>query len=179
MQHNRSESSSDDHNVDDISKSQRKRDMQALQALGEQMTRLSAAQLASLPISDRLAEALKEATRITRHEARRRHLHYIGKVLRSEEDPEALARTVAAFDAGSEEHTRRLHLAERWRERLLEGGNEVLTEFVAFCPSADVQHLRNLIRNGKQEVAKGKNTGQTRKLFRYLRECIDDVYSER
>lgn len=179
MRHNSPDQSSENHDVDDISKSQRKRDMQALQALGEKMTRLRPDQVATLPISERLAEALEEAARITRHEARRRHMHYIGKILRNEEDPDTLARTVAAFDAGSEEHTRRLHLAERWRERLLEGDNQALTEFIAYCPSADVQHLRNLIRNARQELAKGKSTGQTRKLFRYLRECIDDSDSER
>ena len=66
-------------------------------------------------------------------------------------------------------------LAERWRDRMISEGDKVVGEFIDYCPSADVQHLRNLVRNARKEVEKGKNTGQARKLFRALREWIDDA----
>ena len=42
-----------------------------------------------LPISDTLRHALAENARLTQHEAKRRHLQFIGKVMR-DEDLEAL-----------------------------------------------------------------------------------------
>ncbi|MBD3655294.1 MULTISPECIES: ribosome biogenesis factor YjgA [Marinobacter] len=157
------------------SKSQLKREMHALQELGKRMLDLDNDQLATLSISDTLHAAIVESRRIRQHEARRRHLQYIGKVIRQEADPEGLQRAVDAFDAGSEEHTRRHHLAERWRDRMLAEGDSAVTEFMEYCPAAEVQHLRNLARNARKDVEKGKNTGQSRKLFRYLRERIDDA----
>ncbi|GGY69405.1 ribosome biogenesis factor YjgA [Marinobacter zhanjiangensis] len=157
------------------SKSQLKREMHALQDLGKRMMDLSDEQLTSLPMSETLKAAIVESRRIRQHEARRRHLQYLGKVIRNEEDPEALRRAVEAFDAGSEEHTRRHHLAERWRDRLIAEGNTAVAGFIEHCPTTDVQHLRNLLRNAQKDVKSGNNTGQSRKLFRYLRECIDEA----
>jgi len=170
-----------DHNEDLLqddfgpSKSQLKREMHALQELGKRMLDLSDEQLASLDISETLNAAIQESRRITQREARRRHLQYIGKVLRQEDDPEALGRAIDAFYAGSEEHTRRHHLAERWRDRMIAEGDGVVGEFIRYCPLADVQHLRNLVRNARKEVEKQQATGQSRKLFRALREWIDEA----
>ncbi|HTN34274.1 MAG TPA: ribosome biogenesis factor YjgA [Marinobacter sp.] len=157
------------------SKSQLKREMHALQDIGRQMLDLSTAQLETLSISDRLRAAIEESRRIHQNEAKRRHLQYIGKIIRLEDDPEALKRDIDAFDSGSEEHTRRHHLAERWRDRMIADGDSVVGEFFEYCPEADVQHLRNLARNARKDVEKQKNTGQARKLFRYLREYVDSV----
>lgn len=165
----------DSHDEEDYgkSKSQLKREMHALQGLGRQMLDLSNDQLDTLPISDTLRAAIEESRRIRQNEAKRRHLQYIGKVIRLEDDPEALRRAIEAFDSGSEEHTRRHHLAERWRDRMITEGDTVVGEFFSYCPDADMQHLRNLARNARKDAEKQKNTGQARKLFRYLRECVD------
>lgn len=157
------------------SKSQLKREMHALQDLGKRMLDLSNDQLDTLPISDTLRAAIEESRRIRQNEARRRHLQYIGKVIRQEDDLDALTRAIDAFDAGSEEHTRRHHLAERWRDRMITEGDSAVAEFMDYCPGADVQHLRNLARNAKRDQQKEKNSGQARKLFRALREWIDEV----
>ncbi len=157
------------------SKSQLKREMHALQELGKRMLDLSDEQLASLTISETLKAAIVESRRINQREARRRHLQYIGKVIRQEDDPEAVSRAIDAFHAGSEEHTRRHHLAERWRDRMIAEGDKVVGEFIDYCPTAELQHLRNLVRNARKDVEKEKNTGQSRKLFRALREWIDDA----
>ncbi|EON93746.1 hypothetical protein MARLIPOL_01530 [Marinobacter lipolyticus SM19] len=157
------------------SKSQLKREMHALQDLGKRMLELSNDQLDTLTISDTLRAAIEESRRIRQNEAKRRHLQFIGKVIRQEDDPDGLKRAIDAFDAGSEEHTRRHHLAERWRDRMISEGDSAVGEFVSYCPGADIQHLRNLARNARKDVEKQKNTGQARKLFRYLREAIDEV----
>lgn len=162
---------------DGPSKSQLKRDMQALQDLGERMLELSNDQLDTLPIGGTLRAAIEESRRIRQNEARRRHLQYIGKVIRQEDDPEGLSRQIDAFYSGSEEHTRRHHLAERWRDRMIAEGDDAVGEFLDYCTTADVQHLRNLARNARRDAGKEQATGQSRKLFRYLRECIDDAES--
>ena len=159
------------------SKSQLKREMHQLQDLGKRMIGLSNDQLNTLAISDSLHAAILEAHRIRQNEAKRRHLQYIGKIIRQEDDPEGLARQIDAFDAGSEEHTRRHHLAERWRDRMISDGDSAVGEFLDYCRAADVQHLRNLARNARRDAQKEKPTGQAKKLFRYLRECIDDAES--
>jgi ribosome-associated protein len=64
------------------SKSQVKRDMVELQALGEQLTRLSDTQLATVPMEDDMREALAELKRIKSHDARRRQVQLIGKLMR-------------------------------------------------------------------------------------------------
>jgi ribosome-associated protein len=134
---------------------------------------LSDDQLDTLPISETLRAAIEESRRIHQNEAKRRHLQYIGKIIRLEDDPEAVKRAIDAFDSGSEEHTRRHHLAERWRDRIIAEGDGVVGEFFNYCPDADMQHLRNLARNARKDVERQKNTGHARKLFRYIRECID------
>lgn len=132
------------------SKSQLKRDMHALQNMGKRMIELSNDQLGTLAISDTLRGAIEESRRIRQNEAKRRHLQYIGKIIRQEEDPDGVLRAINAFDSGSEEHTRRHHLAERWRDRMIADGDSVAGEFFSYCPGADIQHLRNLVRNAKR-----------------------------
>ena len=63
-----------------VSKSQRKRDMDALQDLGKTLTELPVARLKKVPMSDNLREALVEMARLTANGARARQLQYIGRV---------------------------------------------------------------------------------------------------
>lgn len=167
----------DFHDEDYKSKSQLKREMHALQDIGKQLIELRPDQVTPLPMSDKLRAAIEESRRITQREARRRHLQYIGKVIRQEDQLDELIRAIEAYDAGSAEHTRRQHLAERWRDRLVDEGDAVVGEFIDYCPAADIQHLRNLARNARRDAQKEKNTGQAKKLFRYLRDCIDEQES--
>ena len=62
----------------DVSKSQRKRDMHALQALGKTLIELPQEQLAKMDLPEPLREALIEARRISAHGALRRQLQYVG-----------------------------------------------------------------------------------------------------
>jgi len=64
------------------SKSQVKRDMHALLALGKALVELSDDKLKRLPLPESLYEAIRLAQRITSREARRRQIHYVGKLMR-------------------------------------------------------------------------------------------------
>ena len=81
------------------SKSQRKRDAHALQALGVQLVALSAAQLARLDLPEALHEAVVAAQRMRAHGARTRQMQYIGKLMRQLE-PTVLGRIRAALTPG-------------------------------------------------------------------------------
>ncbi|MGB3935618.1 MAG: ribosome biogenesis factor YjgA, partial [Burkholderiales bacterium] len=70
-----------------VSRSQKKRAVEALQKLGAALVELAPAQLDAIALPDALAAAVREAQRIRSHEARRRQLQYIGKLMRSI-DPE-------------------------------------------------------------------------------------------
>ncbi len=65
------------------SKTQRKREMHELQALGEELVELNDEQLASIDLPERLLDAVLDARRASKHEARRRQLQYIGKIMRT------------------------------------------------------------------------------------------------
>src|SRR6185437_10039788 len=64
------------------SRSARKRESEELQTLGEQVAELSAETIAKLPLPEPLIDALANARRIGSFGGRRRHLQYIGKLMR-------------------------------------------------------------------------------------------------
>jgi ribosome-associated protein len=151
------------------SKSQVKRELQALRELGERLVEMPASQLARIPMSDTLAAAVAEGRRITSFAARKRQIGYIGKLLRSEE-VEAMRQILADMDAGHRAEARRFQRLETWRDRMLAEGDEAVAAFLVEYPGAEAQPLRQLIRNARREADAGKPPASARKLFRYLRE---------
>jgi ribosome-associated protein len=81
------------------SKTERKRDAHAFQALGVQLVALSAAQLARLDLPEALHEAVVAAQRMHAHGARTRQMQYIGKVMRQLE-PNVLSHIRTALVPG-------------------------------------------------------------------------------
>lgn len=154
------------------SKSQLKREMLALQALGEKIIALPAAQRDRLPLSDDMLAAVEETSRIRSHEGRRRHMQYVGKVMRRE-DIDAIQ---AIFDEFEQEKLRRdhaFHRLEQWRDRLVDGDAEALEAFIAEYPHVDRQALRQLIRNAQNERQRGKPPANARKLFQLIRDTAN------
>lgn len=149
-----------------ISKSERKRQMLALQKLGEMLVSLSPAQLAKIPLDPVLADAIAEARTLTSHEAKRRQLQYIGRLMRNV-DPEPIQTALDQFELKKGQSKALLHQIERWRDRLIAEDNKALEELLAQYPAVDHQHIRQLIRNAKK-AARGADTA----LFRYLRDLI-------
>ena len=134
------------------SKSQRKREMTALQKTGEQLVNESADRIKRTPMPENLREAILECQRIRNHEGRRRQLQYIGKIMRSL-DEEAIAtinRTIESWRGLSKADTLLMHALENQREKLL-ADERALTEFLHKYPQADIQQLRTLIRNAKRK----------------------------
>ena len=169
--HDQSAPEDEDDFLDPPSKSSRKRDMHALQDLGEQLVALSPERLKKVPLPDALYEAIRAAQGF-KMEARRRQLQYVGKQMRAV-DPEPYRQAVAAFKLGSAQDTLRLHETEKWRAELL-ADDEALTRWAADHPDSDLQQLRSLIRHAQHEAAHNKPPAAARKVFKYIRE-LDEV----
>ncbi|MGA6098639.1 ribosome biogenesis factor YjgA [Stutzerimonas marianensis] len=162
---------SDMSDLDDFeekSKSQVKREMHALQELGERLTTLKPELLDRLPLTDALRKALDDAPKHKAHIARKRHSQYIGKLMR-DQDVDAILTLVDQLDASTRQYNERFHALERWRDRLIAGNDETLEAFVADYPETDRQHLRSLIRQAQHEAARNKPPAASRKIFKYIR----------
>jgi ribosome-associated protein len=151
------------------SKTQRKQEMHALQALGARLIALNAAQLAALDLPDLLREAVAEARRTRSREAQRRQLQYVGRLMR-EVDPAPIRAQLEVWDGRSRAATAAHHRAERWRERLLED-DAALTEFARAHPQADLQRLRACVREARKERLAGRDPRHFRDLFRLIRDA--------
>ena len=156
------------------SKSQLKRDSTALQDLGRELGELPRERLRELELPEKLLEALLAYQTITAHEGKRRQFQYIGKLMR-DVDPVPLREALERFSGASKAEVQDMHLAERWRERLLGEDAAVFAEFAGAYPRTDLQQLRVLIRNAKKERETGKPPRDFRKLYQLIREQLDAV----
>jgi len=157
-----------DEQVDLTSKTRKKKDMLALQELGAQLVDLNEQQLDSMQLPEALLEAVLEARRLNRREARRRQLQFIGRLMR-DIDATPIRDRLEEWRGQGREHTAQLHTLERWRDELL-AGDPALERFLREYPEADSQVLRALIRNARREQAAALPPKNYRELFRALRE---------
>lgn len=154
------------------SRSHRKQEMLELQKLGEALVKLTASQLASFDLPESLHRAILEAKSITSHEAKRRQLQYIGKIMR-EIDVDAIKHTLKTLQTTRKKSTDEFHHVEAWRDRLIAEGDDALNAFLAEHADVDRQALRQLIRNAKRDVKLQKNTGAGKALFQYLAKVLE------
>ena len=153
--------------VPPVSKTQRKKEMHELQALGAELVALAESQISDLQIPEDLREAVLEAKRIRSHEARRRQLQYIGRLMRDVDAAPIRSQLDALVGFSAQEAARHRRL-ETLREKLL-ADDEALTAYVADHAGADLQALRTLIRNARREQKEGRPPRAFRELFRLLK----------
>lgn len=156
------------------SKSELKRRMHALQGLGETLVTLSDRELKKIPIEDdALREAIYEARAIRSNSARKRHLQFIGKLMRNT-DPEPISRALDALHESRQRDADEFHALEALRDRVLAEGDAGVQEVLTQWPEADRQQLRQLVRQHKRERDNGKPPTASRRLFRYLKELAEN-----
>ena len=155
---------------DGPSKSQKKRDVEALQELGTLLVELPDAQFKRIELPEELRAAVAACRKITQNGALRRQKQYIGKLMRSV-DPAPIQAQLDAFSGASAAETAKLHQAEKWREKLI-ADNEALTLFLNKYPDTDATHLRQVIRNARDEAARNKPPKAFREIFRVIREAM-------
>ena len=156
-----------------VSKTRKKREMHELQALGVALAELPESQLHEMHLGENLLKALLEWKRTKTHEAKRRQMQYIGRLMR-EVDAAPIRAQLAEVEGHSAQANARHRRLEAWRERLV-GDDGALTAFAAEHPGADLQLLRTLIRNARKESAEGKPPRAYRELFRVLKEIAASI----
>ena len=155
-----------------VSRTKKKLQVEELQKLGAALIALPAVTLDALALPVELLSAVRDAQRITSHEALRRQVQFIGKVMRRI-DPEPVRAAVAAIAGQSAATRARQKRLEQWRERLI-ADDAALTEFASEHAAADLQAMRTLIRNARKEIAESKPPRAQRELFRVLRDFSRD-----
>ncbi len=151
----------------EISKSALKRQMLALQELGEKIVALPETQLNQIPLSEKLRDAVLLARKITKRGGLKRQLQYIGKLMRHV-DPKPIEAVIEDIEKGHQESNRLFHKREQWREQLLNGSNDKLTEFVNLYPNTDLQRLRQLLRTYKTAKTDDKKKQIARLVYQLI-----------
>jgi len=167
------DSSEDFFDAEKPSKSARKREMLALQELGEAIVKLSDGELALIPLEGELANAVALARRINNsNEGLRRQLQFIGKLMR-QSDISAIEAAYRELQNGRQLLNQQFHRLEQLRDQLLAEGPSAMNEVLELYPQADRQHLRQLINAAIKEREAAQPPAAARKLFRYLREVAE------
>jgi len=158
--------------VDDLeeelpkSKSQIKREMHELQALGKQLVELPPKQLVEIPLSEKIRDAIV-AAKTLKHGAIRRQLKYIGSLM-PKEDEASIRTMLHKLQQPHKDEVKAFRELEQWRDQLLQDDQDLLNELANKFVNFDRQHIRQLIRNAKKEQELNKPPKSARLLFKYL-----------
>lgn len=165
------QSSEFEQEYDRPSKSQLKREMDALQKLGESLVNEPRDRVKRVPMPEDVRDAILECQQIKDHEGRRRQMQYVGKKMRTLEPDEIaiIQKTIDSWHGASKAETAAMHALERRREKLL-ADDQALTELLNRHPDVDVQHMRTLIRNARKEQADNKPPKAYREIFQILKQ---------
>ena len=159
-------------NSEEPSKSQLKRESHALQAMGKELVEMPERKLQKFDLPEQLRDAIYEARRLKSREAKRRHLQYIGKLMRTS-DIDNIQHTLEKMNHQSLTYRQHFSQLENWRDKLINNGTTAIEEFINLYPSANRQQLRNLQRQANRELEQKKSPTASRKLFQYIRSLAD------
>ena len=151
------------------SKSEIKREMHQLQVFAEELVNMSKHQRSRLPLSEDLLYAMVVADKIAnKHEAMRRHIRHIGKIL-LETDLEPIHQAIAVMaNIHQQESVKHIKL-EQLRDKLISQGALEIENLIAEHPQIDRQKLRQLVRQAAKEVKVEKPAKYYQTLLKYLK----------
>jgi ribosome-associated protein len=130
------------------SKTEQKKAVQRMAALGEQLAELSKKQIQSLPVEERLIEALLDVQLITSFEARRRQFQRIGKLLRNEDEAVILSYLTP------KQGIKKLAQLDRWVDRMIEQRDPAIKEFCKSYNAAEAHSLRQHVLRFHRDVTR-------------------------
>ncbi len=150
------------------SKSQIKREHLALQSLAKQLVALPEKQLERLALTEKLSKEIL-AAKTFKKTALKRQFQYLGALLYSEPvDALQIQEQLEKINLPNQVKTQRLHQVESWRDRLIEGDDELLEELFNNHENIDRQQLRQTVRNAQREKSKDQPPKAKRQLFKLL-----------
>jgi ribosome-associated protein len=150
------------------SKSQIKREMQALRDLGKRLVELPPASFKKVELREATRDAVV-AARSMKREALRRQLGRIGALMR-EEDAERVIRTLDQLSQPHRDEVKAQHELEAWRDNLLAGDTGLIDDLAQRYTALDRQYVRQLVRNATRERKHDKPPKSARALYKYLNE---------
>lgn len=150
-------------------KTQLKRELAQLQKLVVEIIGLGDADRAKLDLDDKFLEGVKRASAMKASSGRNREIKYLTKLLQKQ-NLEQIRSWFETRNSKHSEENQHFHALEKWRDRLIDQGDEALQEYLEQHPHTDRQQIRALIRSAVKEKNTGKPAGAGRKLFRWLRE---------
>ena len=156
-----------------ISKTRRKKDATALQDVGKALVNLSREQLARIDMPELLREAVLDCKRFTKHEAIRRQMQYIGKLMRNV-DTARMVEQLAAFEAPSKRQTALFHVAEKWRDDLMTDP-AAMERFEREFPHANAKRVRALLEAARAERAQHLVPKHLRELFHAVNAVVQEA----
>lgn len=154
------------------SRSQVRREALDVLALAERLVALTPSQLAQVPLEEKILDAVHLAQKISSHIAHKRQVHFLAKLMRKIEDLEPIRLAVDKPLEVRRRETAELHLIERWRERLIEEGDDALGDFLAEYPQVDRHHLRQLVRQAHVERRENRAPSAQRAIFQVIKALV-------
>lgn len=157
-------------------KTQLKREIKVLNQLGKELIALPDGALKKVPLSDAMREAIADGKRFSRGALQRQLRRIAG--LMQHEDVEAIQQELARQKQPSKQQTAEFHQLEQWRDRLIDGDEQLFTDLIDQYPNFDRQRVRQLLRNVAAEKKRNKPPKSARSLFRYLSDLRQTGRSE-
>jgi ribosome-associated protein len=152
-------------------KTELKRQAHAVQELADRLIASPDDVVSGIGLPDKLSDAIALARRIPGGGALVRQRQFVAKLMRGLDLDPVRAALDAAADAARLDAAR-FRRAERWRDRLVEGGDAAMAEFAAEF-SAERSALARLVAAAVAEQRSGKPAGAGRKLFRHVQLVLD------
>ncbi|ENX61144.1 MULTISPECIES: ribosome biogenesis factor YjgA [Acinetobacter] len=150
------------------SRTEQKKAVQRMAALGEQLAQLNKKQIQKLPVDERLIDALLEIQNISAHEARRRQFLRIGKLLRNEDE------TVILSYLTPQQGAKKQMQLMRWVDRMIDQGDPVINEFSKVFNASERhtlrQHVLRIHRDMKQQVREEDLAASKLKFVNYVQQ---------
>ena len=164
------------------SKSDLKKESDALQDLGKELLTLRSDLLNRIDLPEILTGALAEAKRITNFEGKRRQMQFVGKLMRklTEVEVEAVKAALQVHKDGSSSEKALRHAAEQWRDRMIVD-DDAVAQWINNAPETDIQQLRSLVRQARKDMPTAhdanvqESTGQAARKGRAYRELFQLV----
>lgn len=149
-------------------KGELKRQARDVQELADRLIGAPEQLLNGLELPEKLVDAIELARRITSHGALLRQRQFVAKLMRGI-DPEPVRVALEADGEIARQEAAQFKRAERWRDRLVDGRDAAIDEFIGEFPAVDRAALSRLVAAAAAERGAGKSTGAGRELFRFVR----------
>ncbi len=154
--------------MEEKSKTQKKKEAQSLQVLGEKLVKLSIEQIKDIDLPVEIYDAVKFAKTIKKYGALKRQMQHIGTVMRKI-DPKPIQEALDHIEQGNYKKAMAFKEIEKWRDELIAGNKMLMEEILEKYPDADRQQLTQLLRNAIREMENNKPPKASRTLFHYLK----------